>query len=103
MYINAKRVDMGKLDIKISLANRLYPMKIDENEEKIIRVSAIKIEKMLKIFKEKYSVKDDQDLLAMCALQLCVKLEKNEFNESEIEEKIIQGLDEISENINKSF
>ena len=44
---------MGKLDIKISLANRLYPMKIDENEEKIIRVSAIKIEKMLKIFKEK--------------------------------------------------
>ena len=94
---------MGKLDIKISLANRFYPMKIDENEEKIIRVSAIKIEKMLKIFKEKYSVKDDQDLLAMCALQLCVKLEKNEFNESEIEEKIIQGLDEISENINESF
>ena len=94
---------MGKLDIKISLANRLYPMKIDENEEKIIRVSAIKIEKMLKIFKEKYSVKDDQDLLAMCALQLCVKLEKNEFNESEIEEKIIQGLDEISENINEIF
>ena len=94
---------MVKLDIKISLANRLYPMKIDENEEKIIRVSAIKIEKMLKIFKEKYSVKDDQDLLAMCALQLCVKLEKNEFNVSEIEEKIIQGLDEISENINESF
>ena len=94
---------MGKLDIKISLANRLYPMKIDENEEKIIRVSAIKIEKMLKIFKEKYSVKDDQDLLAMCALQLCVKLEKNEFNMSEFEEKIIQGLDEISENINESF
>ena len=94
---------MGKLDIKISLANRLYPMKIDENEEKIIRVSAIKIEKMLKIFKEKYSVKDDQDLLAMCALQLCVKLEKSEFNVSEIEEKIIKGLDEISENINESF
>ena len=94
---------MGKLDIKISLANRLYPMKIDENEEKIIRVSAIKIEKMLKIFKEKYSVKDDQDLLAMCALQLCVKLEKNEFNVSEFEEKIIQGLDEISENIKESF
>ena len=94
---------MGKLDIKISLANRFYPMKIDENEEKIIRVSAIKIEKMLKIFKEKYSVKDDQDLLAMCALQLCVKLEKNEFNDSEIEEKIIQGLDDISENINECF
>ena len=94
---------MGKLDIKISLANRFYPMKIDENEEKIIRVSAIKIEKMLKIFKEKYSVKDDQDLLAMCALQLCVKLEKNEFNESEIEEKIIQGLNEISEHINETL
>ena len=39
----------------------------------------------------------------MCALQLCVKLEKNEFNDSEIEEKIIQGLDDISENINECF
>ena len=63
---------MEKLNIKISLANRLYPMKVDLSEERVIRLSVAKIEKILNNLKEKYSVKDTQDLLAMCALQLCV-------------------------------
>ena len=67
---------MSKLNIKISLANRLYPMNVDSSEERLIRLSASRIEKIIKNLKERYSVKDDQDLLAMCALQLCVKLEK---------------------------
>ena len=90
---------MKKLNIKISLANRLYPMNIANSEEKIIRLSAFKIEKMLKILKEKYSVKDDQDLLAMCALQLCVKLEKSDVNRKEIEAKVIDSIIDINEEI----
>ena len=90
---------MEKLNIKISLANRLYPMNIANSEEKIIRLSAFKIEKMLKILKEKYSVKDDQDLLAMCALQLCVKLEKSDVNRKEIEAKVIDSIIDINEEI----
>ncbi len=90
---------MEKLNIKISLANRLYPMNIANSEEKIIRLSAFKIEKMLKILKEKYSVKDDQDLLAMCALQLCVKLEKSDVHRKEIEAKIIDNIFDINEEI----
>ncbi len=90
---------MEKLNIKISLANRLYPMNIADSEEKIIRLSAFKIEKMLKVLKEKYSVKDDQDLLAMCALQLCVKLEKSDVYKKEIEAKIIDNIFDINEEI----
>ena len=90
---------MDKLNIKISLANRLYPMNIANSEEKIIRLSAFKIEKMLKILKDKYSVKDDQDLLAMCALQLCVKLEKSDVHRKEIEAKIIDNIFDINEEI----
>ena len=90
---------MEKLNIKISIANRLYPMSIANSEEKIIRLSAFKIEKMLKILKEKYSVKDDQDLLAMCALQLCVKLEKSDVNRKEIEAKVIDNIIDINEEI----
>lgn len=90
---------MDKLNIKISLANRLYPMNVDSSEEKIIRLSASKIEKILKNLKERYSVKDNQDLLAMCALQLCVKLEKKEFTTSIVEKKIIQDLVTMKQNI----
>lgn len=92
---------MEKLNIKISLANRLYPMNINSSEEKIIRLSASKIDKILKSLKEKYSVKDDQDLLAMCALQLCVKLEKQSEDESLATQSIIDSIIGIKKNISK--
>lgn len=90
---------MEKLNIKISLANRLYPMNISNSEEKIIRQSAFKIEKMLKLLKDKYSVKDDQDLLAMCALQLCVKLEKSDTQKRDVEAQIIDHILDVNEEI----
>jgi len=90
---------MEKLNIKISLANRLYPMNISNSEEKIIRQSAFKIEKMLKLLKDKYSVKDDQDLLAMCALQLCVRLEKSDTQKRDIEAQIIDHILDVNKEI----
>ena len=90
---------MDKLNIKISLANRLYPMNIDGAEEKVIRLSASKVEKMLKVLKDKYSVQDDQDLLAMCALQLCVKIEKSSLLKTDSKQKIIEDILEIKKSI----
>jgi len=90
---------MEKLNIKIAISNRLYPMHINASEERVIRLSASRIEKMLKSLKERYSVKDDQDLLAMCALQLCVKNEKIESISSEENGKVIQDLIDLKENI----
>jgi cell division protein ZapA len=87
---------MDKLNIKISLANRLYPMSINGSEEKLIRLSASKIEKILKTLKEKYSVKDYQDLLAMCALQFCVEIEKNKLNHAQNEQSVVQDLSELN-------
>ena len=87
---------MDKLNIKISLANRLYPMTIDGSEEKLIRISASKIEKILKTLKVKYSVKDYQDLLAMCALQFCVEIEKNKLTHTQNNKSVIQDLSEIN-------
>ena len=90
---------MEKLNIKIAISNRLYPMHISAAEERLIRLSASKIEKMLKGLKERYSVKDDQDLLAMCALQLCVKNEKIQSSYLEENGKIIKSLIDFKKNI----
>ena len=92
-------INMEKLNIKISLANRLYPMNIHSSEEKVIRISVSKIQKMLKVLKDKYSVKDDQDLLAMCALQLCVKLEKSHVKESISEQKFLDDILDMKKSI----
>tara|TARA_B110000438_G_scaffold264573_1_gene277345 strand:- start:399 stop:698 length:300 start_codon:yes stop_codon:yes gene_type:complete len=87
---------MDKLNIKISLANRLYPMSINGSEERLIRISASKIEKILKTLKEKYSVKDYQDLLAMCALQFCVEIEKNKLSQAQNEQNVVQDLSDLN-------
>jgi len=92
---------MEKLNIKIPLANRLYPMKINNSEEKTIRLAAFKIQKMLENLKVKYSVKDDQDLLAMCALQLCVKIEKLDLKKDGLDKTVVDNILEIKKSISK--
>jgi Cell division protein ZapA. len=44
----------------------------------VIRKAARRIGEMLKKYEEGYAVRDKQDLLAMCALQLASRLEKLE-------------------------
>ena len=94
---------MEKLNIKIPISNRLYPMYISASEEKTIRLSASRIQKMLESLKDRYSVKDDQDLLAMCALQLCVKIEKLESSYMETNKRVIMDIENINKNIKEIF
>ncbi len=65
------------LKIKVSIADRVYPLTIKRDEEEKIRLAAKKIDGILKKYEEDYAVRDKQDLLAMCALQLASRLEKN--------------------------
>jgi cell division protein ZapA len=69
---------MDKLKIKVSIAGRVYPLTIKREEEESIRKAAAKIEAIVKQFESNYAVKDKQDLLAMCALQLSSKVETEE-------------------------
>lgn len=65
------------LKIKVSIADRVYPLTIKREEEEKIRIAAKKIDGVLKKYEEDYAVRDKQDLLAMCALQLASRLENN--------------------------
>ena len=61
---------MGELQsIKVSIANRTYPLRITAEEQEKVLQAAENINKRIKEFEENYAVKDKQDLLAMCALQ----------------------------------
>ena len=60
---------MGEISIKINIADRVYPLKINIEEEEIVRRAAKLINDRIKELQDKYAVKDKQDLLAMSALQ----------------------------------
>ena len=51
-----------KLKIKLSIANRVYPLTIDPSQEEGLRKAAQKIDTMIKQFEQSYSVRDKQDV-----------------------------------------
>ena len=64
----------GKLRIKISIADRVYPLTVEPAQEEGLRSASKKIDAMIKQFEESYAVRDKQDVLAMCALQFACLL-----------------------------
>ncbi len=76
----------GSLKIKISIADRIYPMTIDPEREEGLRKAAKKIEGVIKQFEKNYAVRDKQDVLAMCALQFAAKSEQQTIeNQDQVE------------------
>ena len=71
-----------KLKIKISIADRVYPLTVDMSQEEGLRSASKKIELMIKQFEENYAVRDKQDVLAMCALQFASQLEQKQLENS---------------------
>jgi len=59
---------MGEISIKINIADRVYPLKVNMEEEEIIRRAAKLINDRIKEYQENYAVRDKQDLLSMAVL-----------------------------------
>ena len=81
-----------KLKIKLSIANRVYPLTIDPSQEEGLRKAARKIEAMIKQFEQSYSVRDKQDVLAMCALQFASQAEQKVIDDDNLSEEVEQRL-----------
>ncbi|WP_347926344.1 cell division protein ZapA [Pontimicrobium sp. SW4] len=77
-----------KLKIKLSIANRVYPLTIESSQEEGLRKAAQKIDAMIKQFEQSYSVRDKQDVLAMCALQFASQTEQKEIDEDNLSEEV---------------
>ena len=92
-----------KLSIRINIADRYYPLKIDRNDEEKIRKAARTINEKVLQYKQKYSDKDTQDFLAMAALQFVIKVIDGEEpkEDSGIYEKIRDLNDELESVLNK--
>jgi cell division protein ZapA len=86
-----------KLSIRVNIADRYYPLKIERKDEENIRKAAKKINEKIFQYKKKYSDKDLQDFLAMAALQFVTQLiEKEESNDMS---PIIDYVKELNEGL----
>ena len=88
------------LKIKLTIANRVYPVSVAPEQEASLRASAKKIEATIQQLEKNYAVRDKQDVLAMCSLQYAAQLEKlkNQENSapSDKEDKVQELIDLIN-------
>ena len=85
--------------IKLTIANRVCPLNVPIEQEEGLRVASKKIDIMIKHFEENYAVKDKQDVLAMCALQLATQTEQESLSEAKINEEVNKRLEKINKSI----
>jgi cell division protein ZapA (FtsZ GTPase activity inhibitor) len=81
-----------KLKIKLSIADRVYPLTIDPSQEEGLRKAAKNIEQLAKKFEQNYAVRDKQDVLAMCALQFASKIEQKGIDNTENTRETVERL-----------
>ena len=86
-----------KLKIKISIADRVYPLTVNPLQEEGLRSASKKIDAMIKQYEENYAVRDKQDVLAMCALQFASQLEQKHLEKSIDGTETIDRLSKINE------
>ena len=86
-----------KLKIKLSIADRVYPLTVDMSQEEGLRSASKKIDVMIKQFEDNYAVRDKQDVLAMCALQFASQLEQKQIDKSIDNEETNERLKKIND------
>lgn len=93
---------MGKLSIKIKIADREYPMKVEPEEEERIRRAGKIVNEKIKLFKSQFGIDDKQDLLAMVAFDALVerlKSESGEVSDDLLKEKLASLNNLISQSL----
>ena len=88
-----------KLKIKISIADRVYPMTVTESQEEGLRSASRKIDLMIKQFEQDYAVRDKQDVLAMCALQFASQLEQKQLDSTSSDDEVNNRLFDLNKKL----
>lgn len=87
----------NQLKIKLSIADRVYPLTINPSQEEGLRSATKKIEEMIKRFEKSYAVRDKQDVLAMCALQFAAQVEQKVIDKDNDSQEIEEKLNSLNE------
>jgi cell division protein ZapA (FtsZ GTPase activity inhibitor) len=86
-----------QLSIKVTIADRSYPMKIKRSDEEKIRKAAKVINERIVKYQQNYSGKDQQDLLAMSSLQFVMQV--MDLTEQLDKEPVLKQIQDINDQL----
>ncbi|MFW6257417.1 MAG: cell division protein ZapA [Prolixibacteraceae bacterium] len=94
-------MNKNQLRINIKIEGRVYPLKIDRQDEEKHRLAAKMVNETLTEYKKLFRDKDAQDVLAMTAFQLA--LSKTELLEQENKSLFIDEIKNLNDDISDFF
>ncbi len=87
---------MEELSIKIKIADREYPMKVDVADEEQIRLAGKKINEKIKLYRDQFGIDDKQDLLAMVAFDSLFEKLQADASQTTLGESTIEKIQYLS-------
>jgi len=94
---------MKELSIKIKIADREYPMKVDANDEERIRLAGKKINEKIKMYRNQFGIDDKQDLLAMVAFDSLYEKIQDENKQADSGESTIERINYLNKLISDNL
>ena len=94
---------MDKLSIKVKIADREYPMKVDARDEENIRKAGKIINERLRSYRERFGIDDKQDLLAMVAFDSTVEKLKVEGETHQMDDNIEHKIEKLNQLISEAL
>ena len=91
-----------KQKIKLNIGNRIYPLNVNTEQEEVLRKAAKEINDMITKYEKSYAVKDKQDSLAMCALEIFTNNKKITMDQSKLGSNTDKKLSKIIELIDQN-
>ena len=83
-----------QISIKVQIADRAFPLKVNADEEENIRKAAAEGNQKIKLYTEQYMIKDKQAALSMVALDLATEVLNSKFsldeNKAAFEQKLVE-------------
>lgn len=94
---------MGEISIKITISDRIYPLKVNMEEEEIVRRAAKIINERIKDYQENYAVRDKQDLLSMAVLHYATAVLRTEHKVQHQDTAVAEKVEELDSLLNGFF
>lgn len=94
---------MGEISIKITISDRIYPLKVNMEEEEIVRRAAKIINERIKDYQENYAVRDKQDLLSMAVLHYATAVLKAENKVQHQDTAVADKVEQLDNILNGFF
>ncbi len=94
---------MEELSVKIKIADREYPMKVERKREEKVRAAGKLINEKIKHYREQFGIDDKQDLLAMVAFDCLVDKMADEENLQVIDQTVIEKVNQLNHLVSQAL